>query len=160
MPRPASDSSPRSYITGRDSLEPDVEPEETSPVSTIDPLETPGEDPRCIIYLAGPDCVHVALENFEPEEVEIDQAVTEVRWYCVWDIPTRDRHEIAGIHWGRWNDAHASIISLNNEEFQGIRWRRCDSKEDAKAKFLRESSRFGLCDSLAERVIGWVISGP
>lgn len=111
MPQPASDSSPCSYITGRDSLKPDGEPGEESavPESPEIPNPPPCGDPRAIISLAGAVCVPVALEGFEREEAQVNLTTAEVRWYYAWDIPTRPQEEVAGVRWGHWRGAAPAL---------------------------------------------------
>ena len=75
----------------------------------------------------------------------VDWSDPAIRIYSVWVIPkARAPTLFAGIHSGRDLSAYAGILGLNQGAFEGIRWRRCQSREQAVEVYWREADRFGL----------------
>ena len=69
------------------------------------------------------------------------------RFYAVWVIPNRANQRLfAGVHWGHDTCAYGGILTLNNGDFTGIRWRRAWSLDRAVILFNREADQHGLGD--------------
>ena len=67
------------------------------------------------------------------------------RFYAVWVIPNLANQRLfAGVHWGQDICAYNGILTLNNGEFTGIRWRRAWSLERAVVFFNREAEQHGV----------------
>ena len=82
-------------------------------------------------------------------------AGNEIRWYAVWHIPGIGRWRVAGIHWGFDNTAYVVILALHRGIFEGIAFRRCDSREEAAEIFKARAEGFDLEESLSNRIFGW-----
>lgn len=91
----------------------------------------------------------------DPKEPPERLCHNEIRWYAVWHIPAIGRWRVAGIHWGFDNTAYAAILALHRGIFEGIAFRRCDSREEAAEIFKARAEGFDLQESLRNRIFGW-----
>ena len=140
------------------------EPEQEDGVSTTSESTNPG--PRlqlCVVPnsrcpnagILGPTArlgAYFGSEGLEPPERLYHN---EIRWYAVWHIPGIGRWRVAGIHWGFDNTAYAAILALHRGIFEGIAFRRCDSREEAAEIFKARAEGFDLEESLSNRIFGW-----
>ena len=140
------------------------EPEQEDGVSTTSESTNPG--PRLQLWVVpnsrcpnagilGPTArlgAYFGSEGLEPPERLYHN---EIRWYAVWHIPGIGRWRIAGIHWGFDNTAYAAILALHRGIFEGIAFRRCDSREEAAEIFKARAEGFDLQESLRNRIFGW-----
>ena len=140
------------------------EPEQEDGVSTTSESTNPG--PRLQLWVVpnsrcpnagilGPTArlgAYFGSEGLEPPERLYHN---EIRWYAVWHIPGIGRWRVAGIHWGFDNTAYAAILALHRGIFEGIAFRRCDSREEAAEIFKARAEGFDLEESLSNPIFGW-----
>lgn len=79
-----------------------------------------------------------------------------VRFYSVWKIPRyQGTFNLIGVHSGPGVTAYAGLLSANQGEFQGLRFRRADNLREAAALFRAEAEQHGVERGLAENRIIW-----
>ena len=89
----------------------------------------------------------------------VDDLLTgEIRWYAVWSIPADTTRQLSGLHWGLRTEAYGGLLSLNGNEFRGIRFRRFDDRHRAERGFIIEARSFGLEPQRANLTFGWALS--
>ena len=71
----------------------------------------------------------------------------------MWHVPGIGRWRIAGVHWGYSNTAYAAVLHLHL--YEGIAFRRCDSREEAARLFRQRAASFDLDEALGSRIFGW-----
>ena len=79
----------------------------------------------------------------------------EIRWYAVWAIPSDPGRQLSGIHWGVSTTAYSGLLSLNGNQFEGIRFRRFRGREEARIALLEEAWNFNLTTAVADRLFCW-----
>lgn len=128
----------------------------TVPRSASEILARPGSDPRAELIVPAPrgEGVDVhGLVGIRPEDFGWSGERDEIRYYSVWIVP-RTHCNVAGIHWGRGLVAYSAILKLNDGQFEGIRWHRHESLQQAQESFRAEAHRFNLPPTLADRIVG------
>lgn len=90
---------------------------------------------------------------WEPVNVYWDR--TELRVYTVWRINRADNPtEWAGVHWGRELAAYSVLVTLNQNEFTGLRWKRVKSIEAGRRAYRAEANQHNV-PLQPIRVYGW-----
>lgn len=107
------------------------------PRSVSEILARPGSDPRAELIVPAP----------RGEGVDVHGCGPIPRTHC----------NVAGIHWGRGLVAYSAILKLNDGQFEGIRWHRHESLQQAQESFRAEAHRFNLPPTLADRIVGWLL---
>ena len=90
-------------------------------------------------------------ENILPTLGHIDH---DIRFYALWGIPAKPIGTFVGIHWGVGTSACGGLLVLNDCEFRGLRFRRCESLPEARALFRTESAAHGADLRRASIVFG------
>jgi len=164
---------PRRSSVGRgQSFEPEGEPEAASREAS--PEATPYESPRSSAAVS-----EVERDSDEPDQFtvvpspgqrlanrvyvisvgevpSIDDLLTgEIRWYAVWSLPADTTHQLSGLHWGLGTHAYGGLLSLNGNEFRGIRFRRFDDRHRAERGFAAEAGQFGLDPRRSNLAFKW-----
>lgn len=91
-------------------------------------------------------------ENLFPTLGHIDH---DVRFYAVWRIPAEHTGTFTGTHWGVGTSACGGLLVLNDCEFRGLRFRRCETLPEARALFRTEAAAHGVDPQRASIVFGW-----
>ena len=90
---------------------------------------------------------------WEPLNVDWDR--TEIRVYTVWRINRADNPtEWAGVHWGIELCAYSVLVTLNRNEFSGLRWKRVKHIEAGRRIFREEAVQHNV-PIHPIRVYGW-----
>ena len=90
---------------------------------------------------------------WEPLDVDWDR--TEIRVYTVWRINRASNPtEWAGVHWGRDIAAYSVLVTLNRNEFVGLRWKRVKSIEAGRRAYRAEANQHNV-PLQPIRVYGW-----
>ena len=96
------------------------------------------------------DCTGRFLEPFD-----VDWDRTELRVYTVWRINRADNPtEWAGVHWGRELAAYSVLLTLNQNEFTGLRWKRVKNIEAGRRTYRAEANQHNV-PLQPIRVYGW-----
>ena len=95
---------------------------------------------------------HFGIVGREPSSEDL---VAGARVYAVWKVDGIVRSDIAGIHWSFDLAAYGAILSLNQGDFGGIRFRRFYSVTEAQRQFRAEAPRHGVDAARAEIFIFW-----
>lgn len=75
----------------------------------------------------------------------------------MWLIPGHAQLDVAGVHWGVDTIAYVGITGLNGGgNFKGLKWHRHPTRAEAEAAFRAEAHIYGLPESFAERLVGWL----
>ena len=70
-------------------------------------------------------------------------------------IPSDADRQLSGIHWRISPTAYAGLLSLNGNQFEGIRFRRFRSRGEARSALLQEAWNFNLIAAVADRIFSW-----
>ncbi len=141
-PEPESDpvESPASSES-HSSAEPEVQHQTEEEVAAV-PLVVTGI-PTAVAFDLPPESENFRLTLGGPGADQSAEAG--YRFYAVWVIPNLANQRLfAGVHWGQDICAYNGILTLNNGEFSGIRWRRAWSPERAVVFFNREAEQHGV----------------
>lgn len=92
-------------------------------------------------------------ESWTEEPVQPRESI---RYYAVWKIPNiRSQFDFVGIHWSHGSLAYNKIARLNNGIFEGIKFRRAPSLEEAQELFRAEASAHGVSPRKADTIYQW-----
>ena len=122
------------------------------------PAPTPSSEPL-------PEPSPSASPVGSPSEVASEAAEEPVRdtceperFYAVWHVPrisSNSNQDFVGVHRSRGPLAYARILGLNNNRYEGIRFRRADSLAEAKVLFLSKAAAHGVDPGRAETIYTW-----
>ncbi len=89
------------------------------------------------------------------EPLNIDWEHTDIRVYTVWRISRADNPtEWAGVHWGKELCAYSVLVTLNHNEFTGLRWKRVKHIEAGVRAYRTEAVQHNV-PLRPIRVYGW-----
>ena len=141
-PEPEGDPVEQSPSSDSHSSADSVEEEQIVEATTVAPVVVTGI-PTAVAFDLPPESENFRLTLGAP--VADQTAEAGYRFYAVWVIPNLANQRLfAGVHWGQDICAYSGILTLNNREFTGIRWRRAWSDERAVAFFSREADQHGV----------------
>ena len=76
----------------------------------------------------------------------------ELRFYAVWSV--RGHPQLTGIHWSRDTRAYHGLVRAGGS-YRSLRWRRCDSLQEASEVFRAEAAEKNLGPNFSYVVLGW-----
>ena len=89
------------------------------------------------------------------EPINVNWQETDIRVYTVWRINrAANPVEWAGVHWGRDLCAYSVLVTLNRNEFTGLRWKRVRHIEAGRRTFREEAVQHNV-PLQPIRVYGW-----